>query len=315
MRIAIMGAGGVGSYFGARLAGSGEDVIFIARAAHLAALWERGLSVKSPRGNLRLETVAATEDPSTVGIVDIVLLTVKLYDLETACDLIAPMVSPETMIVPVQNGVSSIDIISSKFDPKIVVGGLAFIASFVVSPGEVEHLTELHRLVLGEVDGSLSNRVLAFRDVGQRAGFDAEVTENIELELWKKFALLGGISPVTSLSRQAVGAIETDNDLREISRRSINEVLSVGRAKGIAFPADMLETTLALNSRFDPNAKNSMLIDLEAGRPLEHEWISGEIVRLGRELGVPTPFHEIAYAILKPFAAGKPPKSTNKLMR
>jgi 2-dehydropantoate 2-reductase len=302
MRIAIMGAGGVGSYFGARLAGSGEDVIFIARAAHLAALWERGLSVKSPRGNLRLETVAATEDPSTVGIVDIVLLTVKLYDLETACDLIAPMVSPETMIVPVQNGVSSIDIISSKFDPKIVVGGLAFIASFVVSPGEVEHLTELHRLVLGEVDGSLSNRVLAFRDVGQRAGFDAEVTENIELEL-------------TSLSRQAVGAIETDNDLREISRRSINEVLSVGRAKGIAFPADMLETTLALNSRFDPNAKNSMLIDLEAGRPLEHEWISGEIVRLGRELGVPTPFHEIAYAILKPFAAGKPPKSTNKLMR
>ena len=304
MRIAIMGAGGVGCYFGARLASAGEEVFFIARAAHLAALQKGGLSVMSPCGDLNLDMVSATDDPSTVGTVDIVLLTVKLYDLGIACDLIAPMVGPETMLIPVQNGVSSVNIVSSKFDPKLVVGGLVFIASYVVAPGQVNHMTELHRLVLGEIDGSLSDRVLAFQNAGQKAGFDAEVSENIELELWKKFAFLGGISPVTSLSRQPVGAIENDKDLREISRQSINEVLSVGRAKGIQFPANMLETTLALNAKFDPNAKNSMLKDLESGRPLEHEWISGEIVRLGRELGVPTPFHEIAYAALKPFAAG-----------
>jgi 2-dehydropantoate 2-reductase len=304
MRIAIMGAGGVGSYFGARLAGSGEDVTFIARGQHLTALRERGISVKSPHGDLRLETVAATDDPTTVGHVDVVLVTVKLYDLDNACTVIAPMVGPTTMIVPVQNGVSAVDIICSRFDHRHVVGGLVFVASFVVAPGEVEHKTELHRLVFGEMDGTLSDRVLAFRDAGQRAGFDAEASENVESELWRKFALLGGISPVTSLSRQPVGAITADENLHEVARQSIAEVVAVGRAKGVVLAPDLVEATLALNARYDPDAKNSMLLDLEAGKPLEHEWLSGEIVRLGRQIGIPTPFHEIAYALLKPFAAG-----------
>ncbi len=304
MRIAIMGAGGVGSYFGARLAASGEDVTFIARGRHLAALRERGMSVKSPRGDLRLETVAATDDPTTVGTVDVVLVTVKLYDLENACEVIAPMVGPATMIVPVQNGVSAFDMVCSRIDREHVVGGLVFVATFVVAPGEVEHKTELHRLVFGEMDGSLSDRVLAFRDAGQRAGLDAEASEDIERELWMKFALLGGFSPVSSLSRQNVGAMTSDKDLRELTRRSIGEVVAVGRAKGVALAPDLVEKTLALSARFDPEAKNSMLRDLEAGKPLENEWISGEIVRLGRELGIPTPIHETAYAALKPFAAG-----------
>ena len=307
MRIAIMGAGGVGSYFGARLAASGEDVTFIARGPHLAALRERGMSVKSPHGDLRLETVAATDDPSTVGTVDVVLVTVKLYDLENACALIAPMVGLTTMIVTVQNGVSALDLVCSRFDRKQVVAGLVFVASFVVAPGEVEHKTEFHRLVFGEADGSLSDRVLAFRDAGRRAGVDAEASRDIELELWNKFALLGGFSPVTSLSRQTVGAVEADKDLWQLARRSISEVVAVGRAKGIAFAPDIVEETLALNARFAPESKNSMLLDLEAGKPLEHEWISGEIVRLGRALGVATPFHEIAYAALKPFASGTDP--------
>ena len=299
-----MGAGGVGSYFGARLAASGEDVTFIARGPHLNALRERGMSVKSPHGDFRLETVAATDDPSTVGTVDVVLVTVKLYDLDNACTLIAPMVGPETMIVPVQNGVSAIDIVSSRFNRTHVVGGLVFVATYVVAPGEVEHKAELHRLTFGEIDGTLSDRILAFRDAGQRAGFDAVASANIELELWTKFALLGGCGPVTTLSRQTVGAVEADKDLWDLCRQSVSEVVAVGRAKGVAFPQDAVEATLALNARFDPEAKNSMLLDLEAGKPLEHEWVSGEIVRLGRELGVPTPFHEIAYAALKPFAAG-----------
>ena len=304
MRIAIMGAGGVGSYFGARLAASGEDVTFISRGRHLSALREHGMSLKSPRGDLRLEKVVATDDPSTVGTVDDVLVTVKLYDLENACDVIAPMVGPATMIVPVQNGVSAVDMMCSGIDREHLVGGLVFIASFVVAPGEVEHKTELHRLVFGEIDGSLSDRVLAFRDAGQKAGVDAEASEDIELDLWTKFALLGGISPVTGLSRQSIGTIMADKDLWELARRSISEVVAVGRAKGIAFAPDVVEETLAINARFKPDAKNSMLLDLEAGKPLENEWISGQIVRLGRELGIPTPVHETAYAALKPFAAG-----------
>ena len=304
MRIAIMGSGGVGSYFGARLAASGEDVTFITRGAHLAALRERGMSVKSPHGDFKLGTVAATGDPSTVGAVDVVLVTVKLYDLDNACDVIAPMVRPSTMIVPIQNGVSAVDIACSRFDREDGVGGLVFVASFVVAPGIVEHRTELHRLSFGERDGSMSDRVLAFRNAGQKAGFDAHGSDDIELELWTKFALLGGISPVSTLSRQTVGAIEADEDLWALTRQSVSEVVAVGRAKGIALPPDIVEATLVLNARFDPGTKTSMLLDLEAGKPLEHEWISGEIVRLGRELGVPTPFHEMAYAVLKPFAAG-----------
>jgi 2-dehydropantoate 2-reductase len=304
MRIAIMGAGGVGSYFGARLGASSEDVTFIARGAHLDALREGGMAVKSPHGNFRLETVTATDDPSTVGTVDVVLVTVKLYDLDDACGLIAPMIGPETMIIPVQNGVSAVDIVCARFDHKHVVGGLVFVASFVAAPGEVEHKTELHRLTFGELDGSLSDRVLAFREAGQKAGFDAVASEDIELELWTKFALLGGYSPVSTLSRQTVGALEADKDLWELTRKSVGEVVAVGRAKGIDFPPDIVEATLAMNARFDPDTKNSMLLDLEAGKRLEHEWISGEIVRLGRKLGVLTPFHEMAYAALKPFAGG-----------
>ena len=305
MRIAIMGAGGVGSYFGARLADSGEDVTFITRGKHLNALQERGMSVKSPQGDLRLENVSATNDPSTVGTVDVILVTVKLYDLDSACTAIAPMVGPSTMIVPVQNGVSAVDMISARFDREQVVGGLVFVASFVVAPGEIEHKTELHRLVFGELDGSHSDWVMAFRDAGRKAGFDAEVSEDIEAELWNKFALLAGTSPITSLSRQPVGLITSDEHLHEIARQSIAEVVAVGRAKGVKLAPDLVEATLALNARFDPDAKHSMLLDLEAGKRLEHEWVSGEVVRLGRELGVPTPFHEIAYALLKPFAAGQ----------
>jgi len=304
MRIAIMGAGGVGSYFGARLAASGEDVTFIARGLHLATIRERGMSVKSPHGEFRLETVAATDDPSTVGTVDVVLATVKLYDLDNACAMIAPMIGPETMIIPVQNGVSAVEMVCSRYDRKHVVGGLVFVATYVVAPGEVEHKAELHRLAFGELDGALSDRVLAFRDAGQKAGFDAVASQDIELELWAKFALLAGLGPVTTLSRQTVGAVEADRDLWDLCRRSVGEVVAVGRAKGIEFPPDIVDATLALNAKFDPNAKNTLLLDLEAGRRLEHEWISGEIVRLGRELGAPTPFHEIAYAALKPFAEG-----------
>ncbi len=304
MRIAIMGAGGVGTYFGARLAAAGEEVIFIARGSHLEALQAQGLSLQSPQGDLTLENVTATEDPKNVGVVDVVLVTVKLYSLEEACRAMGPIIGPETMIVPVQNGVSAADIVKSELGDENVVGGLVFVASFVVAPGKIEHKTELHQLVCGEIDGTRSDRVLAFCQAGQNAGFDAIVSENIELEIWKKFVNLAGMSPVTALSRQTIGAVQADPDLREIFRQSISEAVAIGQAGGVEFPPDIVEATVAWFTKVDPNTKNSMLLDLEAGKRMENEWISGEIVRLGRKYGVNTPFHDVAYAMLKPFANG-----------
>ena len=304
MRIAVMGSGGVGSYFGARLAASGEDVNFISRGAHLKALKQNGMTVRSPHGDLVLEQIMATEDPAEVGVVDVIVLAVKLYDLDEACQIMEPMIGPKTMIVPIQNGVSATDMVASWFGNDYVVGGLVFVASFIVAPGMIEHKTKLHRLVCGEIDCSMTERVLAFCKTGEKAGFEAVASKNIKLEIWQKFANLAGISPVTSLSRQTIGVIESDSDLKHICRQSISEVVAVGTASGGNFPEDIIDTTLALNAKFDPNTKNSMLLDLEAGKPLEHEWISGEVVRLGRKLGISTPFHEIAYAMLKPYVNG-----------
>ena len=179
MRIAIMGAGGVGTYFGARLAAAGEEVIFIARGSHLEALQAQGLSLQSPQGDLTLENVTATEDPKNVGVVDVVLVTVKLYSLEEACRAMGPIIGPETMIVPVQNGVSAADIVKSELGDENVVGGLVFVASFVVAPGKIEHKTEIHQLVCGEIDGTRSDRVHAFCRAVQNAVFDAFLSENI----------------------------------------------------------------------------------------------------------------------------------------
>ena len=304
MRIAIMGAGGVGSYFGARLAASGANVTFVARGAHLSVLQDHGMSLKSPHGDLVLDEVNATDDPSALGPVDVVLLTVKLYDLEAACAAIAPAIGPETMVVPIQNGVSAVEMVCAHIDRRNVVGGLVFIASFVVAPGKVIHRSGVHRLVFGELDGSLSDRVVALRDAGLAAGFDAVASQAIEKDLWAKFVLLGGFGPLSALSRQPIGPVLADPDLRRLYGQSIGEVVEVARAKGIDLAPDIVEEVFRMSESFEPESKASMLEDLEAGKPLEIEWISGTLVTLGRGLGVPTPFHEIAYAAIKPFAMG-----------
>lgn len=304
MRIAIMGAGGVGSYFGARLAAAGEDIAFICRGAHLTALCERGMTVSSPQGDLTLPPVQATDDPATVGPVDVILSTVKLYDLDAACERMAPMVGPDTMIVPVQNGVTAADIICKHFDRARVVGGLVFIASFVTSPGTVVHKSMVHKITLGELDGGLSDRVTAFRNVGNAAGIEVEAAEDIERALWEKLVLLGAFGPLSAMTRQSVGPIIADPDLHAMYRRGMEEVVAVARARGIDLPDAIVDDTLALSGRFGPDSKSSMLEDLEAGKPLELEWITGALARMGREAAVPVPFNEVAYVALKPFANG-----------
>jgi len=308
MKIAIVGAGGIGGYLGARLAAAGSEVALIARGAHLAALRRGGLRLSSPKGNVLVNPIRATDEPREIGQVDVVLLAVKLYDLPQAARQMLPMVGPQTMIVPIQNGVTAIEEVSAIVGREHVVGGLVYMACHISEPGVITHLSEIDTFIFGEVDGMLSRRVENFRDVAARAGITVRVADDITRELWNKLVLLGGHSSVAGLSRQPLGVIRSDPDLRALYAQAMQEVVAVGRAKGIALARDIVDETLVLSDQFDPNSKASMLGDLEAGKPLEVEWISGAVVRMGVELGVPTPLHRIAYACLKPFAQGQATK-------
>jgi 2-dehydropantoate 2-reductase len=310
MKIAIVGAGGIGGYLGARLAAAGNDVALIARGAHLAALKRNGLRLSSPKGDVLVNPIRATGEPSEVGTVDVVLLAVKLYDLGPAARQMLPMVGPKSTVVPIQNGVTAVEEVAAIVGREHVVGGLVYMACHISEPGVITHLSEIDQFTFGEVDGARSTRVEALRDVAARAGITAQIADDITRELWHKFVLLGGHSPVAGLSRQPLGVIRSDPDLRALYTQAMREVFAVGRARGIALADDIVERTLALSDRFDPTSKASLLGDLEAGKPLEVEWLSGAVVRMGAELGVPTPFHRIAYACLKPFAAGRAIRST-----
>jgi 2-dehydropantoate 2-reductase len=306
MRIAIMGAGGIGCYVGARLAKAGQDVTFIARGRHLDALKTKGLTLRSPLGDVVLSKVRATDKPAEVGSVDVVLMGVKLYDLKSAAEAARPLVGPGTMVVPVQNGVTAHEELAAVLGREAVVGGLVFMSSFVVEPGVAVHKSQVHGLYFGELDGRLSPRVEAFRDAGVAAGYDARASTDIQLELWNKYILLCGFSAVSTLSRQPIGPILADPDLRATLVQATQEVADVARAKGVAVAADVVDKCIAFCGNFKADSKASMLEDLEAGKPLELAWLSGTLVRLGAEAGVPTPFHRIANALLKPMAGGRP---------
>jgi 2-dehydropantoate 2-reductase len=304
VKVAVMGAGGIGAYIGARLAAAGAEVSLIARGAHLAALRRNGLRIESPRGNLHLAAIRATDDPREIGPVDVVLLAVKLYDLDAAARRMLPMVGPNTMVVPIQNGIAAPQIVAAISGAKPVIGGLVYMACHIAEPGVVVHLSDIEQFVFGELNGARSPRVEALREAAAAAGLTVRIADDIAHELWNKFVLLGGHSSVACLSRKAIGDIRSDPDLRALLVDSMKEVVAVGRAKGIAFADDVVERTLTLFDRFDPRSKASMLGDLEAGKPLEVEWLSGELVRLGAELDVPTPIHRMTYACLKPYARG-----------
>lgn len=306
MRIAIMGAGGIGCYVGARLAAAGQDVTFIARGRHLDALKSRGLTLKSPLGDIVLKKVQATSDPAEIGPVDVVLMGVKLYDMTSAARAARPLVGPGTMVVPVQNGVTAHEELAAVLGRDHVVGGLVFMSCFVVEPGVAVHKSQVHGLVFGELDGRLSPRVEAFRDAGVAAGYDARAATDILVQLWNKYILLCGFSAVSTLSRQPVGPVLADPELRALLVQAMQEVAAVARAKGIAVAADVVDKSIAFCGHFKADSKASMLEDLEAGKPLELDWLSGTLVRFGAELGVPTPFHRIVNAMLKPLAQGRP---------
>jgi 2-dehydropantoate 2-reductase len=306
MRVAVVGAGGVGGAFGAALAKAGADVTFIARGAHLAAMKRDGLKVQSPRGDTHLVPTQATDNPAETGQVDIVLFCVKLWDVESAGEAIKPLVGSDTAVIPLQNGIDAAQRLLPILGPTAVMGGVAQISASIVAPGVIQQVGTFMRMVFGELDGSRSERAEAFLALCQKAGFDATLSEQILTELWMKFILLATNAGITAATRQPIGILREDSDIRPVMIAAFREVYDVGKAKGIALPADAVEKTLAFMDHAPPAMKASMALDLERGNRLELPWLNGKVVELGRELGVATPAHSMMYAVLKPYVMGAP---------
>lgn len=309
MRIAIIGAGGVGGYFGARLQAAGSDVAFVARGAHLEALRERGLRVESPKGDLRLAHVQATDNPATVGVVDAVLLTVKMYDLHAASRMLTPLIGRDTVVVTLQNGVEAIDIVAGQVGREHVAGGVAYIAAVIAEPGVIRH-TSLDSLIFGELDRRRSERLVALEQACLHAGFSARVSDDIDLDLWSKFARLSVFSGMTAVTRSTMGVLRSDPELLAMLVAACRETIAVGRARGVALPDRLMDEILQMVHTLPHHAKASMLEDLERGRRLELPWLSGAVVRLGAAAGVPTPIHSFIATVLKPHVNGASPAAS-----
>ena len=306
MRIAVVGAGGVGGGFGAALAKAGADVIFIARGAHLAAMKSEGLKVQGGRGETHLVPTHATDDPESIGKIDIVLFCVKLWDVESAGQKIRPLIGPDTAVIPLQNGIDAAERLIPILGPDAVMGGVAQISASIVGPGLIQQVGSFMRMIFGELDGKRRQRAEDFLALCLKAGFDATLSEQILTELWMKFILLASNASITAATRQPLGKLRDDPDLRPIFIAAYRETIDVGRASGVALPADALEKILDFTGHAPPAMKPSMALDLERGNRLELPWLGGKVVELGVKLSVPTPTHSMMYAMLKPYIMGTP---------
>ena len=306
MRIAVIGAGGVGGAFGAALAKAGADVTFVARGAHLAAMRTDGLRVFGPRGNVHVNPTQATDEPAAIGPVDVVLFCVKLWDVESAGAAIRPLVGPNTAVIPLQNGVDASERLIPILGKNAVMGGVAQISGTLSEPGVIRQTGTFMRLVFGELDGRSSQRAAEFHSLCQSAGFDSVNSNEILSALWDKFVLLATNSSVAALTRLPLGKWRDDPEVLALSQKGFSEVAAVGRARGVALPADIEARALQFTRNAPPELMPSMAIDLLRGKRLELPWLGGKVVALGRELGVPTPTHDVMYAALKPYANGAP---------
>jgi len=306
MRIAVMGTGGVGGYFGARLAQGGHDVAFVARGRQLEALRAGGLRVESPLGDMRLPDVQATNDPATIGAVDLVLFSVKLWDTRGAAESVRPLLGTDTAVVSFQNGVVKDDILRQVLGAGHVIGGATYIASVIAEPGLIRHSGTMQKLVFGEYDGSLSPRVRQFRDACTASGIDAEASDQIERTIWEKFVPLVGLSGLTSLARTPIGPIRSHPRSRAFLHDTMDEVVQVARAQGVPLPSDYADEGVAFTDTVPASMTSSMHHDIERGNRLEVPWLSGDVVERGTRLGVPTPCNRAIYDILSVHSEGHP---------
>ena len=306
MKIAVMGAGAIGGYFGGRLAKAGFDVSFIARGAHLDVIRKNGLKVLSPLGDFTIHPATVTDDPAKVGPMDVILFMVKNYDTLQAAEQIRPLVGPDTAIIPFQNGVEARAMLSNVLGARHVLGGVAFIPASIQEPGVIKHNAELAKLVFGEFDKQITPRAVAFLDALEKAEVAGEISADISMVLWSKLMFLTSMSAINCITRQPVGLVQSDGETIALYMDAMREVAAVAVAHGVSLGEEAIANNMALAKSFPPNNKTSMFQDLEAGRRLEIDYLSGAVVRLGREKGIETPIHRTAWVAIKPWINGPP---------
>jgi 2-dehydropantoate 2-reductase len=302
VKVVVIGAGGVGGYFGGRLAQSGVDVSFLARGAHLAALQTDGLRVRSVRGDFEVPVVAS-DDPSTLGRADYVLVTVKSYDTDQVAAAIGPTLGDATAVVSLQNGVDNEERLGAAVGEERIIGGAAYIFATIAGPGAIDHTGGPARLVVGEWHGGASARVGALVDAFRRAGVDVEESPDIRSVLWSKFAFICAQAGVTAAVRLPIGEILAVPRGRELFRNISAEVCAVAAAEGIGLPPDLPDKNLAFADGLEPDSTSSLHFDLVHGRRMELDALLGEVVGRGDAHGADVPVIRALYGVLAPWAA------------
>lgn len=307
MRVAILGSGAVGGYYGAKLAQAGHDVTFIARGAHLRAIRERGLLIFSPRGDI-LARAAAEDDPARIGVVDLVIVAIKTYDNAIALPTVPAMVGPTTAILTLQNGVDSVGEVAAIVGEGAVLGGATYIATGVAAPGLIEQTGTHQRIVFGEVFGvqaEITERVRRIAGAFAGAGIDVDAVADARVPVWEKFIYLAPFAAFTGAARLPIGPLWADPGIRERFLEAVAEVERVARAEQVPVPADARDRIIQYMNELPPATRSSLLIDLTAGKRIEVEALQGSVVRRGAARGVPTPTMAALYAVLKPHVSGK----------
>ena len=303
MRIAIMGSGGLGGYFGARLSDGGADVHFIARGAHLQAMRIQGLRVEGPT-TIHIPRVNATDDPSEIGAVDVVMLCVKLWDTDTALKQMRPLIGPGTTIISFQNGVLKDQYLRAAYDESQIMGGVGYVATTIDRPGVIRQTGPMQRMIFGEFDGSLSPRGESLLAACLAGGIKAELSDSILREIWQKYVFLVGLSGTTTTIRKPIGPIRENPQTRAFLLDVMREVVAVGRAHGVGLAEDYAGVRLQLADDVAYDMTSSMHHDVERGNPLEVRWLAGGVVELGLRKGVPTPLNRAIADILALHSAG-----------
>lgn len=301
-----MGSGGVGGLFGGRLAHSGCDVTFVARGAHLAAMREHGLLLESEaHGDTLLNPVKVTDDPLSAGTPDLILFAVKLWDTEAVARSLQPIVGPDTAVLSLQNGVVKDDILRGVFGEKALMGGVAYVGTHIARPGVIHQVGPLQRLVFGEYDGGRSARAEALLAALLRAGIQAELSADVRVAIWEKYAFLVGLSGATASMRSTIGPVREHPQTRAFLHDLMREAVAVGRALGVALPENYADERLKFADSVPATMDSSLHHDLRNGNRLEVEWLAGGVVQLGRKAGVPTPCNRAVWDVLALHANGR----------
>lgn len=300
MRIAVFGVGGAGGRFGAFLARGGEETVFLARGEHLRAIRESGLLLETPEGELRVRPAVATDDPAEAGPVDAILLGVKAWQVEDAARALGPLLGPDTFVVPLQNGVEAASQLASVLGAERVLGGMCRTLSFLVAPGRVKSVGQVHTVDFGELDNRRSERSARLLRAFENAGIRASIPDDIAVALWQKLLMVVSLGGVGAVAQKPIGELLSNAETREQIRRAMGEIFAVGRARGVALPEDSVANAMAFVDTLAPDGTSSLQRDIAEGRPSELEAWNGAVVRLGRAAGVETPVHSAIYEKLLP---------------